>query len=65
MRIVTERSGLVDPESLDVSVTFPKGWSPTSLPLGWQATANGAHWKSPVTTTLHLEIPLEKTSAAS
>ena len=56
---------LVDPETLDVSVTFPKGWSATSLPDGWQATANGARWKGPVHDKLHVEIPLEKTSAAS
>ena len=56
---------LVNPESLDVSVTFPKGWSATSLPAGWQPTARGAHWKGPVPVKLHFEIPLEKTSATS
>jgi hypothetical protein len=56
---------LVDPESLDVSVSFPKGWSATSLPEGWQATAKGAHWIGLVTTKLHFEIPLEKNAPAS
>ena len=56
---------LVNPESLEVSVTFPKGWSATSLPDGWQRTARGAHWKGPVPVKLHFEIPLEKTSATS
>ena len=56
---------LVDPESLDVSVSFPKGWSATSLPDGWKATAKGARWTGPVTTKLHFEIPLEKSAASS
>ena len=56
---------LVHPESLEVSVTFPKGWSSSSLPNGWQATAGGARWKGQVETTMHVEIPLEKTSAGS
>ncbi len=56
---------LVDPELLDVSVTFPKGWSATSLPAGWQPTAHGAHWKGSVPNRLHFEIPLEKTSTTS
>ncbi len=56
---------LVDPEGLEVSVTFPQGWSATSLPDGWKATAHGAHWKGPVPVKLHVEIPLEKTSSAS
>jgi hypothetical protein len=62
-RLDVDPQDLVDPEHLDVSVSFPKGWSPTSLPEGWQATRNGARWKGPVTTSMHVEIPLEKTSA--
>ena len=56
---------LVDPETLDVSVTFPEGWSATSLPEGWKQTAKGARWNGPVTTSLHVEIPLEKTAVPS
>ena len=53
---------LVYPEALEVSVTFPAGWTSTSLPHGWQPTANGARWKGHVPTKMHVEIPLEKTS---
>jgi hypothetical protein len=56
---------LVNPETLAVSVTFPKGWSATSLPSGWRATADGASWTGVVATKLHAEIPLEKSSATS
>ena len=48
---------LVNPESLEVSVTFPKGWSATSLPAGWQPTAHGAHWKGPVPVEAALRDP--------
>ena len=53
---------LVYPEALQVSVTFPTGWTSTSLPDGWQATSTGARWKGHVPTKIHVEIPLEKTS---
>ena len=53
---------LVYPEALEVSLTFPAGWTSTSLPHGWQPTANGARWKGHVPTKMHVEIPLEKTS---
>jgi hypothetical protein len=56
---------LVYPEALTVSVTFPTGWTSTSLPHGWRATSTGAHWAGHVPTTMHVEIPLEKTSAQS
>ncbi len=54
---------LVRPEALKVSVTFPTGWTSTSLPTGWRATATGARFAGQVATKLHVEIPLEKTSA--
>ena len=53
---------LVTPETLKVSVAFPKGWSAVSLPTGWRATAKGATWHGPVPTKLHFEIPLEKSA---
>ena len=56
---------LVYPEALTVSVTFPTGWTSTSLPHGWKATSTGAHWAGHVPTKMHVEIPLEKTSAQS
>ena len=60
-RLDVDPQDLVDPETLDVSVTFPKGWSATSLPDGWHATTHGARWQGAVPTTLHLEIPLHTT----
>jgi hypothetical protein len=56
---------LVYPEALKVTVTFPNGWTSTSLPHGWQATSTGARWAGHVPTKMHVEIPLEKTSAQS
>ncbi len=53
---------LVYPEGLAVSVTFPAGYTSTSLPDGWEATSTGARWKGHVPTRIHVEIPLEKTS---
>ncbi len=59
-RLDVDPQDLVDPEHLTVSVTFPEGWTATSLPEGWKATADGARWKGPVPTSLRFEIPLEK-----
>ena len=56
---------LVHPEALDVSVRFPAGWTSSSLPDGWRATSTGARWTGDVPTRMHVEIPLEKTSAQS
>ena len=56
---------LVNPEGLEVSVTFPKGWSATSLPAGWHPTAHGARWKGSVPDKLHFDTPSAQTSATS
>jgi hypothetical protein len=53
---------LVVPETLQVSLTWPSGWSLTSaLPAGWNATSTtSATYQGSVATKLAFQIPLAK-----
>jgi hypothetical protein len=51
----------VVPETVEVDVTWPAGWSSTgTLPAGWKATANGAAYDGPVTDVVSFGFPLTR-----
>ncbi len=57
-RLDVDPQDLVVPETLRVAITWPQGWSPTSLPSGWHSTSGGAEYDGPVSTALSFEFPL-------
>lgn len=59
--LTADPQGLVTPEVLHVTVTWPEGYHPTdALPDGWKATATGATYTGTLTEVDTWQIPLAK-----
>lgn len=46
-RLDADPQGMVDPEALDVTVTWPDRFTPRDLPAGWRATGEGTRLVTP------------------